>query len=610
MTTEEVRKKYLKFFESKNHKNIGSYSLVPQNDPTTLFTSSGMQPLIPYLLGEKHPNGSRLVNSQKCIRTQDIEEVGDNRHTTYFEMLGNWSLGDYFKKEQIEFVWEFLTKELNLPKEKLYVSIFKGEGDVSKDNESFKIWSSLEVSDDHIFEYGFKKNWWSRSGTPDKMPIGEIGGVDTEIFYDFGKELNLHEKSEFKDEECHPNCDCGRFMEIGNSVFIQYKKNSEQKLEELKQKNVDFGGGLERLVAAVNNDSDIFKIDIFGVVIKKIEEISNKKYIENQKEMRIIADHMRAGVALVMHGVEPSNKLQGYVLRRLLRRAALKAMRLNPLILENINSNNLDDLIEIIFNTFDKENLVDIDLINIQKIINVEISKFVKTLNKGLKEAEKISKIDGEKAFDLYQTYGFPIELTREIFEEKGQEIDKEEFEKAFNEHKEKSKTSSAGMFKGGLADSSIETTALHTATHLLHKALHEILGEKISQKGSNITKERLRFDFSFDRKLTESEIKEIDDLINNQIDKNLKVKKEMMSLKDAQEQGAFAFFGEKYGENVSVYTIFDETTGEEFSKEVCGGPHVNSLSELKGHVKIIKQEKLGANIVRVYAILTKNDAA
>lgn len=606
MTTDEVRKKYIEFFENKSHKNIGSAPMVLQNDSTTLFTSSGMQPLIPFLNGEKHPDGVRLVNSQKCIRTQDIEEVGDNRHTTFFEMLGNWSLGDYFKNEQINFVWEFLTDKnvgLGLDKNKLYISVFSGEGEVSRDIESFEIWQNLGVSEDHIFEYGFKKNWWSRSGIPSQMPEGEIGGPDTEIFFDFGEELGLHESSDFKNEKCNPNCDCGRFLEIGNSVFIQYKKSSNGSLEELSQKNVDFGGGLERLVAATNNDPDVFKIDIFYSIIKKIEEISDKKYQGNEKEMRIIADHLRASVALVMQGVEPDNKLQGYILRRLLRRAILKVKNLNDLIL---NSKNIDSLVENIFeNMIDKNQAIN-SLVSVKRIINVEVSKFIKTLTKGLSEASKIENIDGEKAFNLYQTYGFPLELTREMFEEKGQKINREEFEKAFNEHKDKSKTASAGMFKGGLADSSAETTALHTATHLLHKALREILGNGVSQKGSNITNERLRFDFSFERKLTEEEIAKVENLINLQIDNNLKVKKEMMSLEEAKSKGALAFFGEKYGENVSVYTIFNDKTNEEFSKEVCGGPHVNSLDEMPGHVRIIKQEKLGANIVRVYANFTK----
>lgn len=579
MKVSEVREKYLKFFEDRGHKVIPPASLVLENDPTTLFTSSGMQPLVPYLMGEPHPEGKRLVDSQPSIRVQDIEEVGNLRHTTYFEMLGNWSLGDYFKEEQLPWLFEFLTKELNLDKDKLYVTVFEGNESVPKDTKSFEIWKSLGIPEGHIYEYGVKKNWWSRSGTPDQMPAGEIGGPDSEVFFDFGSELKLHEKSEWKDEKCHPNCDCGRFIEIGNSVFIQYKKNEDGTLEELSQKNVDFGGGLERLTAATNNNPDVFQIDVFKKIVEKIENITDKSYKKNGTPMRIITDHIRAANALAHAGVTPSNKQQGYVMRRLIRRASLKMRDLK----QNFSIEDFKELT-------DKKEIVE------------EVERFKKTLGSGLKEASKIKKIDGKKAFDLYQTYGFPLELTIEIFSEKGQKIDKDEFQKEFEKHKEKSRTASAGMFKGGLADHSVETTKLHTATHLLHTALRKVLGEHVSQKGSNITVERLRFDFSHDKKLTEGEIKKVEDMINAQIKKALPVSYEIMTLDEARKEGALAFFGEKYAEKVKVYTIGDPK-GEWFSKEVCGGPHVENTSEL-GHVRIIKEEAASAGIRRIYAKL------
>lgn len=568
MTTQDVREKYLKFFEKRGHKIIPPAPLVLENDPTTLFTSSGMQPLVPYLLGEPHPEGTRLVDSQPAIRLQDIEEVGDDRHTTYFEMLGNWSLGDYFKAEQLPWIWEFLTQDLNLPREKLYVTIFEGNKEVPRDEESYKIWKSLELSDDHIFEYNVKKNWWSRSGPPSEMPIGEPGGPTCEIFFEF---TQIEHDPKFG-EKCHPNCDCGRFFEIGNSVFMVYRK-TEDGLEELSNKNVDFGGGLERLVAASNNQSDIFEIDILKPLIQKIEVVSGKDYKNNKKPMQIIADHIHAAKALIDDGVVPSNKLQGYVLRRLIRRAAVKMKGL-------------------------KENVTGADFreISDNEVVVEEVEKFDKTLNRGLKEFEKLEDINGKVAFDLYQTYGFPLELTLELAQEKGLEVDTDEFKKAFEEHQNKSRTQSAGVFKGGLADHSDETTRLHTATHLLHAALRKVLGEHVSQKGSNITHERLRFDFTHTEKLTDDQKKQIEEMVNEQIDKDLPVSYEVMSLTQAKQSGALAFFGERYADKVKVYSIGD------FSREVCGGPHVSHLSELHGHVTILKDEALGAGIRRLYA--------
>ncbi|MEK7497692.1 MAG: alanine--tRNA ligase [Patescibacteria group bacterium] len=568
MNSSEVKEKYLKFFQKKGHKIIPSAPLVLQNDTTTLFTSSGMQPLVPYLLGENHPEGKRLVNSQPAIRIQDIEEVGDNRHTIFFEMLGNWSLGDYFKENQLAWIWEFFTKELNLKPAKLYVSVFKGTDDVPKDVESAKIWQKLGVPENHIFYYGVEKNWWSRSGTPDQMPAGEIGGPDSEVFFEF---TSVKHDKKFG-EVCHPNCDCGRFIEIGNSVFIQYKKLSNSKLEELDQKNVDFGGGLERITAATNNNPDVFKIDIFKTIIEKIEQATAKAYKGNEWQMRIIADHIRAANALASDGVSPANKLQGYVMRRLIRRAVVK-MKLLKGTIEDMDFKNLS---------------------NHDSVIE-EVERFKKTLDKGLVEVGKIKKIDGKKAFDLYQTYGFPLEISEELFKLKGQEIDHEEFEEEFEKHKNLSRTASAGMFKGGLADHSNETTKLHTVTHLLHESLRRVLGEHVAQRGSNITSERLRFDFSHSEKLKNDEINEVEDMINKEVKKSLPVSFTTKTLKEALEEGALAFFGEKYGDNVNVYSIGD------FSKEVCGGPHVTNTSEI-GHVRIIKEESAGAGVRRIYA--------
>lgn len=580
ITSDQVREKYLKFFEKKGHVIIPPAPLVLENDPTTLFTSSGMQPLVPYLMGQKHELGTRLVDSQPSIRLQDIDEVGDNRHTTYFEMLGNWSLGDYFKQEQLPWIWEFLTKELKLPKEKLYVSVFEGNDSVPEDTESFNIWKKLGVKEDHIFEYGVKKNWWSRSGTPDAMPEGEIGGPDSEIFFDFGKELKLHEKFGVADEECHPNCDCGRFLEIGNSVFIQYKKENG-KLVELPQKNVDFGGGLERLAAAINNDPDVFKTDIYWPTIEKLEKITGKKYDDEKRNFRIISDHLRASKALIDSGVVPSNKMHGYILRRLIRRVATKLDKFELLVTE--------------------------------PVILEEYKKFKVSLDKGLKEIQKVNEITGKIAFDLYQSYGFPLELTVELFNDKGQEVNLEEFRKEFEKHKDASRSTSKGMFRGGLEDHSEETTKLHTATHMLHAALRKILGEGISQKGSHITAERLRFDFSYSEKLNENQINEVIDLINKKIDEDLSVTFIETTPDDAIKKGALHFFAEKYGEKIKMYSIGQENEGPEtssgsaFSIEICGGPHVTSTG-LLGRARMIKQEKIGSGIIRIYVGLFKKN--
>jgi alanyl-tRNA synthetase len=618
MKANDVRQKYLDFLKKNGHSEIPSASLVPENDPSTLFTSSGMQPLVPYLLGEVHPMGKRLVDSQKSFRSQDIMEVGDNRHTTFFEMLGNWSLGDYFKKEQLAWVFEFLVGELHLDPKRLYVTVFKGNSKlgISEDTESIEIWKNLfkekgieatavsapafvktTAGESRIFSYDDKKNWWSRSGEPQNMPIGEPGGPDSEVFFDFGEELKFHEKSLFKNEKCHPNCDCGRFLEIGNSVFMEFRK-TDTNLEELKNKNVDFGGGLERIVAAMNNTPDVFQTDLFLPIISEIEELSNLTYHEekNKKSMRVIADHLRASVFLIADGVFPSNKLQGYFLRRLLRRAMLYGNKLGF----EISGDELRKVAEQVFFIYQDSpyaNQLEDKKTEILKVIKDEADKFSKSLVKGLKEIEKIEMLDGKNAFKIYETYGFPMELLEEIADQKNQIIEKKVFEEEFKKHQDLSRTASAGMFKGGLQDSSEEVTRLHTATHLLHKALHMVLDESVSQRGSNITKERLRFDFSWGDKLTENQLEKVEQIVNEQIKKELPVKIEIKTIDQARSEGAFANFLEKYGEKVKVYSIGD------FSKEVCGGPHVASTKELH-HFSIIKEEAVGQGIRRIYAKL------
>ncbi|MBI4058998.1 hypothetical protein HY404_02030 [Candidatus Microgenomates bacterium] len=444
MTSEEVRRKYIEFFVRYGHQEIPSASLVPENDPSTLFTSAGMQPLVPYLLGKPHPQGKRLVNSQKCFRAQDIEEVGDNRHTTFFEMLGNWSLGDYFKKEQLPWFWQFLTEELKLSHEKLYVSIFDpsaslgtgGNSGVPKDNESYEIWKSLGVPEDHIFAYGVEKNWWSRSGTPEQMPAGEIGGPDSEVFYEF---TQVEHDPRFGDK-CHPNCDCGRFVEIGNSVFIQYQKQADGTLQELTQKNVDFGGGLERMTAATNDNPDIFETDLFSKIITAIENISGRSYqdIAVSEQFEIITDHMKAATFIIASDILPSNKMQGYVLRRLLRRAAVK---FNSICGSTEKPQDLAVVSGSVIDTYAGTDMLDISKKDeIADVIRQELDKFGKTLERGLAEIEKIAQIDGKIAFDLYQTYGFPLEVLEELFAVKGQKIDRQQFNEEFSRHQQVSR--------------------------------------------------------------------------------------------------------------------------------------------------------------------------
>ncbi len=602
MTTSEIRTKYIEFFVKHDHREIPASPLVLENDPTTLFTSSGMQQMVPFLKGETHSLGKRLVDSQPSLRMQDLEEVGDNRHTTFFEMLGNWSLGDYFKEEQLAWVWDFFTKEMSLDPKHLYVTVFVGNDQVPKDTESFELWKKIGVDEDHIHFYDAKKNWWSRAGEPAKMPAGEIGGPDSEIFFEFDQISHDPSFGKF----CHPNCDCGKFLEIGNSVFMQYKKNEDGTLSELPQKNVDFGGGLERIAAALNGNPDVFQIDIFTTIIKKIEKETGAVYgtdLKKDKSIRIIADHLRASCNLLSEGIAPSNKLQGYALRRLIRRAMFHFHILGS----GISGTAVSSVAEDLRNHYPN---IDKNWDFIEENLTGEATKFELALKRGLaKLTSAVSKgenIDGKFAFDLFQNDGFPLELTIEIMTQNGEsftDAQKNAFESEFLKHKENSRSMSAGIFKGGLeSKSDVTITKLHTATHLLHASLRKILGEHVSQKGSHITKERLRFDFSHTNKLTSDEIKSVEDLMNEQIQKDLPVSFEEMSLDEAIKSGALHFFAEKYGQEVKVYTIGDPK-GEFFSKEICGGPHVEH-TKVVGGVNIIKQEKIGSGIVRVYVAL------
>jgi len=618
MSSNEIREKYLNFFKERVHNIIPSSSLVPENDPTTLFVGSGMQPLIPYLLGQKHPMGSRLVNSQKSFRADDIEEIGDNRHTTFFEMLGNWSLGDYFKEEQLSWIFSFLVDELGLPPENLYMTVFLGdkENNIPKDEESIGILKRLfqekgiEAKDielgseevgyekgmqgGRIFAYGSKKNWWSRAGIPSNMPTGEPGGPDSEIFFDFGTPHN-----EAFGKQCHPNCDCGRFMEIGNSVFMEYKKKEDGSFEKLAQRNVDFGGGLERITAAVNKDADVFKINTLFAVITKIEELSSKKYEDNITSFRVVADHIRGAAFMIGDSVLPSNTERGYFVRRLVRRAVRHAD-----IIE-MKEGALALLVEPLIAAYEGSYLeLEDQKEEIEKNIQEEEERFRLTLKKGLKEFEKISSrnITGKEAFDLYQTYGFPLDITLELAKEKGVLVDTISFQEEFAAHQEISRTAAAGRFKGGLADASYATTKLHTANHLLLAALREVLGDHVHQRGSNITQERIRLDFSQPQKVTPEQVQEVENLVNVKIQENLKMVKEEMTKEEAVKLGAEMEFGIKYGDIVSVYVLKDEK-GNAFSKEFCGGPHVQNTSELS-QFEIIKEEAVSTGVRRIRAVL------
>lgn len=580
----ELRRKYIEYFKRNGHKEIPSAPVVPENDPTVLFTTAGMHPLVPYLLGEPHPQGKRLTDYQKCIRTGDIDSVGDPCHLTYFEMMGNWSLGDYFKDESIKMSYNFLKDELGFDMDKISVTVFAGEDGIPRDEEAANAWANMGIPRDRIFYLGREDNWWG--------PAGETGpcGTDTEIFFDTGKPKCS--------ENCNPSCSCGKYLEIWNNVFMQYNKTKDGKYEPLKQKNVDTGLGLERVISLLQGKNNVYETELFADVIAKIQELAKNFNINSA---RIIADHLRASIFMIIDGVRPSNVEQGYVLRRLLRRVIrhMRKVEIDP----NEISTLVEKFVEIMAEMYPE---VPANKDTIIEVIKEEKDKFVKTLEHGEKEfiknaektkAEGKEKLDGEVVFRLYDTFGFPPEMTAELAEEKDLKIDMKEFEELFKKHQEISRAGSEAKFKGGLADHSEKTTAYHTATHLLHKALQIVLGEHATQKGSNITAERLRFDFMNPQKLTPEELKRVEDIVNEQIQRDLPVTCEEMSLEDAQKSGATGLFVNKYGDKVKVYTIGD------FSKEICGGPHVDRTGKL-GHFKIIKEEAVSAGVRRIKAIL------
>lgn len=588
MTARELREKFLEFFKSKGHTIIPSASLIPrETDPSVLFTTAGMHPLVPYLLGEDHPGGKRVANVQKCVRTGDIDEVGDMIHHTFFEMLGNWSFGDYFKKESLEWSWEFLTskKWLNLDKNKLAVSVFAGDSDAPFDEEAFNLWISLGVSEKRIAKLPKDNNWWG--------PAGQTGpcGPDSEIFY---WSEDSEAPAEFDPEDI-------RWVEIWNNVFMQYNKTAGGKYEPLIQKNVDTGMGLERTLAAFNGKGDNYQTDLFWPIIKKIGEISNTSYELRAMSYRIVADHLKAAVFMIADGVEPLNIGSGYVLRRLIRRAIRHGKLLG---IENNFIKNISEAAIEIYKDFYPELEKNKDKIFAE--LEKEENKFRETLEKGLKEFNKIAdaKISGTDAFNLYQSYGFPFEMTKELAEEKGLEIDEKEFQEKLQKHQELSRTASAGQFKGGLAEAGEATAKLHTATHLLLAALREVLGPHVYQKGSNITAERLRLDFAHNVKMTPKELEKAQNMVNEAIRANIPVTCEEMTVEEAKKAGAIGVFESKYANNVKVYTIGPSTSsGSAFSREICGGPHAKSTGEL-GHFKIIKEEASSAGVRRIKAVL------
>ncbi|MBR7141033.1 MAG: alanine--tRNA ligase [Clostridia bacterium] len=591
-TGQSLREMYLKFFEERGHKIIPSASLIPENDPTVLFTTAGMHPLVPYLLGEKHPAGTRLCDVQKCVRTGDIDDVGDERHCTFFEMLGNWSLGDYFKKEMIPWSYEFLTspKYLGLDPERLAVSVFAGDEDCPRDEESARLWEEQGIARDRIFFLPKENNWWG--------PAGITGpcGPDSEMFIDTGKPKCC--------DECSPACDCGKYLEIWNDVFMQFNKTAEGTYEPLQQKNVDTGMGLERTLCTLHGKKSVYETDVFAPIIGAIESIGDKKYGESEeatRAIRIVADHVRTSVFIIgdEKGVLCSNVDQGYILRRLLRRAVRYAKSLN------IPTGKLSVVAETVIDEY-KEVYPEL-AVNHDRVIgeiNAEEERFEKTLTNGMREFEKLCNylvgdtISGKASFKLFDTYGFPIEMTIELAREHGLKVNVDDFNKAFEEHRKKSQAGAEQKFKGGLADHSETTTRLHTATHLMHKALKIVLNdENANQKGSNITEERLRFDFTFPRAMTAEEVKEVEKLVNEAIAADVEITCEEMTVEEAKAQGAVGLFTAKYGEKVKVYTMGT------FSKEICGGPHAKRTGEL-GHFRIVKEQSSSAGVRRIKAVL------
>ncbi len=594
MQAKEIRQKYLEFFKEKGHAVIPSAPLLPENDPTVLFTTAGMHPLVPYLLGEPHPEGKRLVDHQKCIRTGDIDEVGDNTHLTFFEMLGNWSLGDYFKKEAIEWSFEFLTSEkwLGISIEKLAVTVFKGDDDAPVDEEAAQIWKNLGIPDHKIAYLPKSENWWG--------PAGVTGpcGPDTEMFYWVGEGEPPESSNAGNDES--------NWVEIWNDVFMQYNKTEDGKFNPLKQTNVDTGMGLERVAAVLQGKKTVYETELFEPIIEKIESLSHSEYSDNLSSFRIIADHLRAATMMAGDGVKPSNVDQGYVMRRLMRRAIRHGKNIG--IEENFTHVIAKKVIHLMSDTYPELKHEE----EILKTFQIEEEQFRKTINHGIKEFEKllagfqmafekagkkITEISGKQAFKLYDTYGFPIEMTTEEAEKHNLTVDREGFDKAFEEHQEKSRAGAEEKFKGGLQDNSEATTALHTATHLLHSALHKVLGNHANQKGSNITAERLRFDFTHPDKMTPEQLEEVEKFVNDAITDDAKITCETMTVEEAKEQGAMGLFEGKYGEKVKVYTV------EGWSKEICGGPHVEHTGIL-GKFKIKKEQSSSAGIRRIKAVL------
>lgn len=594
MKSTEIRQKFVEFFKAKGHAVIPSAPLLPENDPTVLFTTAGMHPLVPYLLGETHPEGKRLTSVQKCIRTGDIDEVGDNTHLTFFEMLGNWSLGDYFKKEAIEWSFEFLTGKdwLGIPKEKLAATVFQGDNDAPEDAEAASIWMELGIPKHKIATLPKKDNWWG--------PAGQTGpcGPDTEMFYWVGEGL--------PPTDSDPGNDSANWVEIWNDVFMQYNKNADGTFDPLKQKNVDTGMGLERVAAVLQGKSSVYETELFEPIIEKIRTLATIETTVHDHE-RVIADHLRAAAFMAGDGVKPGNIDQGYVMRRLIRRAIRHGKNLG--IEENFTHIIVKKVIHLMSDAYPELKHEE----EILKTFVLEEEQFRKTINHGLKEFEKlmngfqmafektgrnITEISGKQAFKLYDTYGFPIEMTTEEAEKNNLTVDQEGFDKAFAEHQEKSRAGSEEKFKGGLQDHGEETTKLHTATHLLHAALHKVLGHHATQKGSNITAERLRFDFVHPDKLTEEQLKQVEDYVNKAIRADAPVTMETMTFDEAKAAGAIGLFEGKYGEKVKVYTV------EGFSKEVCGGPHVERTGEL-GHFKITKEQSSSAGVRRIKAVLS-----
>lgn len=603
-----MRELFAKFLTDRGHKEVPAIPLVPKDDPTTLFTGSGMQQFVPYLLGETHPQGTRLYNIQRCIRAQDIDEVGDNRHDSFFEMMGNWSLGDYFKKEQLAWFFEFLVEKLSLDPQKLYVTVFEGDkkNNVPADQDSIDIWKTIFKKyginaklDEKIFVYGANKNWWTRASSINTMPAGEPGGPDSEVFYEF---TQVEHSIKFG-EKCHPNCDCGRFLEIGNNVFMQYKKVPDGTFQPLPKQNVDFGGGLERLIMAGENNPDMFETSLYQPIIKEIEKITKQSYEkpENKPPMRIISDHLKASVFLIKDGVLPSNKEQGYVLRRLLRRLAVKLRKLLGAMPSASEVAQISKVVLEMYEGLYFETEKDAPLI--KRTIEDEIIRFSLSLEKGLKEIQKMESVSGKDAFNLYQSFGFPLEVTEELLREKGESVDKKQFYDEFKKHKDASRSASIGKFKGGLADNSAKTLQYHTATHLLHQALFDVLGDEIRQEGSNITGERLRFDYYSTKKSTDEEIKKVESIVNEKINSGLPVEFKILPKADAEKLGAKSFFREKYPDMVKVYSIGPSTGSGQasYSKEFCGGPHVKNTKEI-GKIEIYKTEKIGSNLYRIYA--------